>query len=227
MKHQIVGMGQVGTALSGLFPQAKTYDSTDAHTGIEYSDVLHICFPYTKDFIDYVLSYQALVKPSITVIHSSVPVGTSDELGAVYSPVRGVHPNLEQGMRTITKYFAGLKAPAIAAEFVMVGVPTRVIADTRTLEAAKLWDTTAYGLSILLEKEIWKYCKDNQLDFELVYREFTMTYNIGYRKLGMPHVQRPWLMHSEGRIGGHCVIPNAELLDSPSAKRLIKENKKL
>lgn len=229
-------MGEVGDALKRIFPDAGVYD-TNPKPGLEKvfvdiikpskCDMMHICFPYSKDFTRHVFDYQVRYSPGITVIHSSVPVGTSDTLRAVYSPVRGVHPNLELGMRTITKYFAGLKAGEVAAEFYKAGVPVRIMADTRSLEAAKLWDTTAYGLNILLEKEIWKYCRENQLDYEIVYREFTQTYNMGFKKLGMPHVQRPWLMHAAGKIGGHCVVPNAALLDSPSAKRLVKENSKL
>lgn len=188
---------------------------------------LHICFPYNGTFIEQVKHYQNKCNPHLTIIHSSVPVGTSDKLKAVYSPVRGVHPNLEGGIRTFVKYIAGGKAYEAAKLFQDVGITTRVLADTRTLEAAKLWDTTMYGLSILMEKEIYAWCRENQVDFEIVYREFTQTYNDGYAKLGMAHVMRPWLMHMEGKIGGHCVLPNAVLLDSPSAKRLIKENSKL
>lgn len=237
MQHLIVGFGEVGRALYGIFSDASTIDLTDTQRyginsvprpfGPNTPFTMHICFPYNEKFVTDVATYQERLKPAITIIHSSVPVGTSDKLDAVYSPVRGVHPNLEQGIRTFVKYFGGFKANEAAALFREQGISTRVVANARTLEAAKLWDTTVYGLQILIEKEIWDWCQANAVDYEIVYREFTDTYNAGYRELGMPHVVRPWLMHKDGKIGGHCVLQNAALLDSPSARRLIKENETL
>jgi len=230
MKHLVIGMGEVGTALAAILGSyTHTLDAKNSKEPFREGpyEVVHICFPYSSIFLAEVEGYKKRFNPQVLIIHSSVPVGTSDKLGAVYSPVRGVHPDLALGMRTITKYFAGLKAGKAASYFSTLGIPVRVLSDTRTLEAAKLWDTTVYGLSILLEKEMWAYARENGLDFEIMYREFTATYNMGYSKLGMPHVVRPWLMHADGKIGGHCVLENAALLDSPSAKRLIKENKKL
>ena len=78
---------------------------------------------------------------------------------------------------------------------------------------------------ITLQKEIHDYCKKNKVDFDIIYTLGNSTYNDGYRKLGRPEVARPYLKHMDGPIGGHCVIPNAHLIDSPSARELIKKNK--
>lgn len=218
-------MGEVGSALKRIFPDAHTYDISSGYgRGMEFLEntygVVHICFPYANNFEEMVEKYQRRFKPSITIIHSSVPIGTSDKLDAVHSPIRGVHPHLEKGIRTFVKYFGGLKAHEAAQIFKDAGIKTRVVREAKTTEAAKLWDTTQYGVMILLEKEIHKFCRDNGLDFEIVYAEFNETYNLGYASLDMLHVVRPALMHKEGPIGGHCILQNAALLDAPSARRL-------
>ena len=241
MRHIIVGYGEVGKAIHAIFKDAEIIDTKQnlflnngAYPGD--IDVMHVCFPFTepdsepyknKGFIREVESYQNTFRPGLTIIHSSVPIGTSDKLNAVHSPVRGVHPYLEKGLRTFTKYFGGFKAIEAARIFEEQGIRVKVVGDSRTTEALKLWDTTQYGVMIALEKEIHKFCRENNVDFEIVYRDANVSYNEGYMKLGMSHVVRPQLMHKEGKIGGHCVIENAHLLDTPTAKRIIDENSTL
>jgi hypothetical protein len=43
----------------------------------------------------------------------------------------------------------------------------------------------------------------------------------------MAYVNRPALMHKVGPIGGHCVVENANLLDTPLAKLIIETNSQL
>lgn len=232
MKHVIVGYGEVGKAISAIIPESWIQDPNLKEPSIipagETFDVMHICFPYIdSDFVYQVRQYQERFKPHLTIIHSSVPIGTSDDLGAVHSPIRGVHPHLEKGIRTFVKYFGGMKAFEAAHIFAERGIDARIVRDARNMEAAKLWDTTQYGVMIMLEKEIYDFCRSNGLDFELVYGEFNETYNAGYTKLNMSHVVRPALMHKPGKIGGHCVVENAALLDTPTARRIIEQNSHL
>ena len=76
----------------------------------------------------------------------------------------------------------------------------------------KLWDTTYYGWNIVFEKAVKSYCDEHGLDFKVVYTWANEGYNKGYAKLGISNVQRPVLKDYPGKIGGHCVIPNATLL---------------
>ena len=124
----------------------------------------------------------------------------------------GVHPNLEEGIRTFVKYFGGKAAWVPAEEFKKLGIDVHYTATAKTTEALKLWDTTQYGILITLQKEIYAYCKRNQVDFSQVYTHANQTYNEGYTKLGKPEVVRPFLDQQDGPIGGHCVIPNANIL---------------
>lgn len=226
-KHLIIGTGQVGSALFEVL-----YDKYDV-TGIDIDrfaleefDVIHICIPYVDGFVTSVTNYklQYLAPGGLVIIHSSVAVGTSNRLGAVHSPIRGVHPNLAKGIRTFTKFFGGLRSGEAADIFRDLGIQCVTTPDARNTEALKLWDTTYYGWNIVFEKAVHEYCEKHGLDFNVVYTRANRTYNTGYRRLDMPEVSRPVLDHREGPIGGHCVIPNAKILDSEIADFILEQN---
>ena len=176
---------------------------------------MHICIPYSENFIKQVKEYKETYKPSVTVIHSTVPVGTSDKLGACHSPVRGIHPNLEEGVRTFVKYFGGKGSVDAAKEFFSRGVACMPNLKAIDTELLKLWDTTIYGLNIMIEKEVFEHCKKLGANFDVIYGHANQSYNEGYRELGHPEYQKYVLKHVDGPIGGHCVIPNLPLLDHP------------
>lgn len=210
MRHLILGYGEVGKSLHKVLGEAMYVTRNKGTWDGELVDVLHVCIPYSKDF-DAVVRI-CCASAYLTIIHSSVPVGTCDALGVVHSPICGVHPHLEKGIRTFVKYFGGKRAKKAAKIFSDLGIKTKTFPDARTTEAMKLWSTTQYGRLIMLEKEIYAWCQKNNLNFDDVYTRSNKDYNEGYIKLGMPHVVRPYLKHVEGPIGGHCVIPNAKLL---------------
>lgn len=205
----VVGLGQIGSAIQAILG----CDGVDIKPIKGKYDFLHICFPYSKTFIENVKKAQELYGGRV-VIHSTIPVGTSDSLGATYSPCRGIHPHLEEGIRTFPKFFAGPDSQEVARIFKDKGLQVWITQEPSDLEAAKLWDTTQYGWNIVLEKMIFEYCERNNLNFDIVYTHFNSTYNDGYDKLGHPEYKKYILKHHKGKIGGHCVIPNLDLLDS-------------
>jgi len=81
-----------------------------------------------------------------------------------------------------------------------------------TTELGKLFSTTYYGLCISWHGEMKKICDKAGVDFEKAVADFNKTYNDGYKELGKENVVRPVLYPPNGVCGGHCVIPNAELL---------------
>lgn len=225
MRHLVIGLGEVGTALQKIL-DCNGYTHGSPETDRQY-DILHICYPYSETFEISVRTYRAKFGAQFAVIHSTVPVGTSRRLGVAHSPIRGMHPDLEESIRTFTKYVGGKNAGIIAESLKEYGIPAVAIESSDETEAGKLFDLMQYGVSILLNKEIWKYCKDNFLNFETVYTQFNHTYNQGYTLLGRDEVIRPNLTYMPGKIGGHCVTQMMELLESPSAKFILEENKKL
>lgn len=234
-KHLIIGMGEIGQAISEVLSKAygpSVIGKLDANTELNYNiggkyDVLHICFPHTKEFEEHVKVYQEayLADGGITIVHSTVPIGTCHEIRAVSSPVRGTHPNIIDGLRVMVKYFGGEGAYTAAKYFEGAGIKTRVLAQAKDCEAAKLWDTLQFGWMILLSKAIKESCDREGVNFEIVYREWNQTYNEGYRALGQEKFCRPFLDFVAGGVGGHCVIPNLHLLRSPLCDILLEADK--
>lgn len=212
-KHLVIGLGEIGSALVEIFKA----DGEDSHKGIEASQnsykFMHIAFPFSEKFVDEVKRYQDKFNPTYTIIHSTVPIGTSDKCGAVHSPVRGVHPNLKDGILTFKKFVGGADCWEVANEFKKYRIDCMCVRDARQTEALKLISTTQYGIFIMLNKEIKHWCDKNELDFNIVYTLANESYNEGYTKLFRPDVLRPNLKYTNEKIGGHCVIPNAKILE--------------
>src|SRR3990167_352386 len=216
MKSLIIGAGEVGVALSKVLADYHP-DMYDLAHGVEPNlgttyEIMHITFPYSLKFIDYVKAYQEKYKPKYTVIHSTVPVGTSRELGAIHSPIRGIHPNLEGGIRTFTKFLGGEQASEVADYFRRAGLRVFLFDRQENAEALKLFDTEYYRVCIEFAHRVKKYCLEHGLSFSDVYRMGNITYNEGYTKLGHSEFVRPVLEPIMKEIGGHCVLNNKELI---------------
>ena len=223
-KHIVIGLGEVGSALQKVIG----CDGEDRFKGTfhekQHFDFLHICIPYSENFVDEVLAYQDKYSPKYTIIHSSVPIGTSRKCKALHSPIRGVHPNLDMGILTFKKFIGGEKSYDVAQELNKFGIDCICTLKPENTEALKLLDTLQYGILIMLEKEIYKFCKEHSLDENIVYTLANETYNEGYLKMFRPEVVRPYLKHMDGKIGGHCVINNAKITDFWLARMLLNKN---
>ena len=226
MKIGIVGHGQVGQAVAKLYSETDTtktwfsFDKIliyDPYQGmlddISDVDILNVCIPYTKDFVSVVSDLPTA--NWYTIIHSTVPVGTTEKFGHkfLHSPVRGVHPNLYEGLKTFVKFIGGDEqlAQAYSGHLKTLGIETHICKDAKTTELSKLADTTYYGLCIAFTSDMKKLCDEYDLDFMEVMTKYNNTYNEGYKKLGKPNVVRP-VLYPTDKIGGHCIIPNAKLL---------------
>lgn len=184
-------------------------------------DLMHICYGYNDKFISSAEEYIKKYKPEMVIINSTVQVGTTRELirrtnaNIVHSPVMGVHPHLTESMLTFTKIIGSIDKKAFMKakyHFQSLGIKTVQYNSPEESEAAKLLDTSYYGWNILFMKHVHKYCVDKKLDFENVYTTTNEIYNEGYKKMKMPNVVRPVLKYMPGRIGGHCIMPNYEIL---------------
>jgi hypothetical protein len=227
MKHLVIGCGEVGKALKEVF-QCPGHDPAAGIVHNEPCDMMHVSIPYTPgDFEKAVREYHHQFQPTFIVIHSTVPIGTSDGLGAHHSPVRGKHPHLAGSVRSFVKYVGGPQAWVIREEFQRFGIDVVACAQARDTEAGKLLDLMQYGASVLIEKEIHEFCENNRLDFDLVYHQFNETYNSGYAARGDGHFRRPILEHKDGPIGGHCVVQNMQWLNTFSARMIAAFQKNL
>lgn len=231
-----MGYGEVGQAIAKFYRNLKIKD-LKRNDGLEGVDILHICIPWGNNFIKIAKAEIKRIKPELTIIHSTVPLRTTEKLSfsvkklsfVVHSPIRGVHPNLFKGIKTFVKYIGAdnKKAGKMAQRhFKALGIKTKVFYPSAVTEAIKLWDTTQYGWMILLNKEIKKWCDKKGLNFDAIYADANKSYNKGYSKLGRAEVLRPFLRYMPGPIGGHCIIPNCKILDSDIAKIILDKNKK-
>ena len=249
-KIGILGCGEVGKALYHLhdnrydvrLKDIKGHD--DDFTGIE---VLNICIPWSNTFLKTVALTITKFQPDLTIIHSTVPVHTTEDVQetqrddwytvggkkrhVVHSPVRGVHPYLKESLTTFTKYVGSLDLQGrdLAKKYLTdLGMTVKDL-DAKTTEMGKLLSTSYYGLLIAWHGEMEKMCDHWGLIYENVVTDFNETYNEGYIKMGRTDVVRPTLTPPEEGIGGHCIIPNAEilaLLHDSKALDLILEYKK-
>lgn len=214
MVSLIIGYGQIGKALHEVL---KDYNPSHLDAGESVTgdyDIIHICFPYTKDFVDEVKRYQATYSPKFTVIHSTVPVGTSRLCGAVHSPVVGIHPHLAESIKTFTKFLGGEQASEVADYFRRAGCKVYLYDNPETTELMKLSQTTFYALTIEYFKDLKRQCDKLGLSYAEIMTIPTMDYNRGYAELGMPEIRIPQLVPIMKKQGGHCTIPNCGLWET-------------
>lgn len=210
MKHIVAGdKGQIGIAIKRIFA-CNGFDSGEEIPGL--CDCLHICFPYSDQFTDWVKSYQLMYKPKFTIVHSTVKVGTCRELGALSSPCRGIHPNLYEGILTFEKFIGGEQASLVADEFRKHGMKVILCDKQETTELGKLLDTEYYRACIEFTHRAKELSLKYDVPFAECYTLFNQTYNSGYVKLDHPEYIRPVLQPIMKEIGGHCVVPNSKLI---------------
>ena len=116
-KIVVVGLGEVGKP---LFELASQYHDT---VGVDIApvevpgavDVLHICYPFQiKDFVGETARYIERYKPNVTVINSTVAIGTTravaerTKAAVVNSPVRGKHARMLDDMRKYIKFLGAI-----------------------------------------------------------------------------------------------------------------------
>ena len=231
MKHLIIGFGDAGRGLYEILKE-KEVVAIDKDSDLRGKfDVLHICFPYSAQFIDYVVDYIAKYKPELVIIHSTVPPRTTENIPfakVVHSPVRGRYPSMTRDMKTYIKYFGGKYAQEAAKIFEEVGIKTKCFESSLTTELGKLLCNIRWGLNIAFAQEQKRMCDYYGVKYEDVVNEFEKTRNMGLKEISRENVQMPILF--PGYIGGHCVMPNVNILmqEYPSIflKVILESNKK-
>jgi len=219
MDSLIIGNGEIGQALHKVIGGNIT-----GITNIPGKyDIIHICFPYFNKFVEEVKRYQKLYLPKYTVIHSTVPVGTSRKCDAIHSPVVGLHPYLEESLKTFVKFLGGNGVDEVADYFRRMNVRVYITDKPETTELMKLMDTTHYGIEIEFVKDIKRLCTKYGLPFEM-WTLWVENYNSGYENLGHPEYKKPNLIPIMRKIDGHCVLPNADLIETKFTKFLKDAN---
>jgi UDP-N-acetyl-D-mannosaminuronate dehydrogenase len=245
----IIGLGEIGHTLFSLFKDAK--DSFDvfgldldqakmSQLGQNRKDfpkkigALHICLPCCNQqkFADITVGYIEEFKPKLAIINSTVPPCTTLKVAAkckclvAHSPSRGVHLSAEHmkwEMKRWTKYVGGANADAAKAactHFEKLGLKVKVLKGSTETELAKLFETTYRAWMIACFQEMHRISKAFGADFNETVDFLEDTHRLRF--------DRPIMF--PGVIGGHCLIPNTELLldcyDSEFLRLILKSNEK-
>jgi len=207
----VVGQGEIGKPLRNILGRTYRCIGIDIEP-VEVTEpcsAMHICYPYqVSDFVATTAAYIGKYKPQLTIINSTVVPGTTrqvyDASGAklAYSPVRGKHVRMEEDLLRYKKFVAGTDdiSTTLALEHLAAaGFCTDRFRTPEIGELAKLIETTWLGILIGWAQEVERFAESYGASFEEV--------NAFIREIDfLPSHIFP------GRIGGHCVMPNIELL---------------
>lgn len=226
MKAILIGYGEIGQAVYNvfsLFHQITIIDPAHGRTVESKADILLVAIPYSGDFIEVVRAYQQKHDVKSTIVFSTVAVGTCVKLGAVHSPVEGKHPELTKSIKTMRRWIGG--RDKLALDFIgSAFFPDQmmIVDHSEFTEFLKLRSTSLYGLNIEFARYSKEVCDKLGMDFDNI-REFDLDYNQLYKALNMPQFSRYILFPPEGKLGGHCVTPNAKILDEQFPSDFLKK----
>ena len=226
MTDIILGMGEVGETLFNLLvdrkfdcigidlddSKCKNYTENEI---IENPQYLHVCLPgELEKFTDIVIEWINKIKNiQVVVIHSTVKPGTTKtiqerlSIPILFSPVRGVHRRFLDDIKKYTKFisFNGTEINSkIKKDLENRFEKVDWMSTTKTAELAKiLVDTTYYGWLINYAQITKMICEKENVDFDEMWKFADEIHeNLGNRPKMFP-----------GIIGGHCVIPNLNLVE--------------
>ena len=215
----VVGLGEVGGPLLEVLrgphrAEGRDIDDRDFH-GVQ---VLHLCFPFGPDFVSAASGYISRYRPDVAVVNSTVVPGTTRSIEeaagvpTVYSPVRGKHTRMAQELRRYRKFVAGSSPKALSLvedHFATAGVTTQRMSSFEALELAKLLETTYFGVLVAWAQEMDRFAEAVDADY---WETIDFFHEIDY----LPPVD-----FQPGYIGGHCVMPNLELLEQVRRSQFI------
>ena len=237
-KEIVAGLGEIGNPILQLFSKADLVVGYDVNPKLmdekkfkkfkNYeTSFLHVCIPFTTKFISNVVSLFNQFKPKCIVIHSTISPGTTRKLQdllsipIIYSATRGIHKRMLYDMKRYTKFYA-IEPDAPHASWASSSysrilkkckVKTKKMSNTITLELAKIvCDTSYYGWLITYAQLSNMIAIKNKVDYDEMWSFAEEIHKfLGNRPKMFP-----------GFIGGHCVIPNLDLIKDDTLN-LIKE----
>ena len=250
-KDVVAGLGEFGLPIQKLLSKTITvigYDKRSELIDISKTkrfekyktEILHVCIPFTKNFISNVKELEKKFKPEIIAVHSTVEPLTTQKLQKkitvpiIYSPLRGVHARKQdsfqphkKGMlfdiKRYVKFYSvqnntkkdNLAAQKFNKRLKNCGLKTKKMSMPVTLELAKiLCDTSYYGWLIAYAQLTDMIVRKHNVDYD----EMWSFSDEIHKFLG----NRPKMF--PGFIGGHCVIPNLSLIDEKSLQQIDKIN---
>jgi len=209
----VVGVDRDGYG-NGVMVEGKHYGNDDG-SGYDY-DMMHVCIPFVspEQFVNTVKGYMRMYLSKYVIVYSTVLPGTCRVLGegVCHSPVEGRHPRLIDGFRTFTRFVSGKHCEAIGEFYKYYGLEVKLFERCEVTELGKMLSTTRYGINMLFAAEQEMMCRSLGLDFQEVVLAYQRMYNEGYDSLNEQRFMQAMVVPPGETIGGHCVVPNAQLL---------------
>jgi len=228
-KNVVAGLGEIGKPIFQLLSKNTLtvgYDVEKKLMNMKHfqkyeklnTHFLHICIPFSNNFHKNIMSLYKKLSPDIIIIHSTVSPNTTNQIQKklsvpiIYSATRGVHKRMFSDLKRYTKFFAiEPSAPnAINASLAFsklmkkCGVQTKKMSTPLTLELAKIVvDTSYYGWLINYAQLSNMIAIKNKVDYDEMWSFADEIHK--YLE------NRPKMF--PGFIGGHCIIPNLDLIN--------------
>lgn len=236
----VMGLGEIGNPVCKILQKGGNtigYDIDPTKMNIKKYELskdtsilfLHICIPFTKKFVKTVLKICKEKKPKILVIHSTIEPYTTEQIQkklsipVLYSATRGIHSRMKKDLKKYVKFYSVYSwAPKSNWASIMfeksmkkVGIKTKKMSNPLTLELAKIVvDTSYYGWLINYSQLSNMLAIKHKIDYDEMWSFAEEIHkNLGNRPKMYP-----------GFIGGHCVIPNLDLINEESLYQIDKIN---
>lgn len=215
MKVLIIGKGEVGSAMFELikpYHEVLIRDLKDIE--LNDVDILHICYPDQINFVDITKGYIRQYNPRVTIINSSVRIGTTELCGqdVAYVPIRGRHPNLSKEIPIFKSFISANSVELL--DFVEIyyqslGLEVHKVYNTKSAELIKVLSNIHMGLEIAWRQEVERIFDHFDVN-SLVYEDWEDDYNRVYGTLGQNQLIRPRMKRDP--IGGHCILECTKIL---------------
>ena len=239
-KDVVVGLGEIGNPILKILSKKNIVVGFDLNRDLmdkikfeKYKNLetsfLHITIPGTDKLITNILKLYKKFRPECIIIHSTIKPGTTEKLQkkipipVIYSATRGVHNRMIYDLKRYTKFFViSTNAPRskwALSRYVKVmkdcGIKTKKMSNPETLELAKIICDTSYLGWLVNYAQLSNMIA---IQYGIDYDEMWSFSDEIHRNLG----NRPKMY--PGYIGGHCVIPNLELINNQTLDMIKKMN---
>ena len=239
-KDLVVGIGEIGKSILKLLSKDSIVVGFDLNPDLmdkrkieRYKNLktsfMHIAIPVTGKFINNVLKLYKKFQPECIVIHSTIRPGTTEilqrklSIPVMYSATRGVHKRMIYDLKRYTKFFViSPNAPRgkwASSRYVKMmkrcGIKTKKMTKPETLELAKIICDTSYLGWLVNYAQLSNMIAN---EYEVNYDEMWSFTEEIQKFLG----NRPKMY--PGIIGGHCVLPNLDLINNEKLDQIKKIN---
>ena len=239
-KYVVAGIGEIGKPILKLLAKDNIVVGFDLNPDLmdkrkfeRYQKLktsfLHIAIPVTGKFTNNVLNLCKKFQPECIVIHSTIKPGTTEKLQeklsipVIYSATSGIHKRMAYDLKRYTKFFViSANAPRgkwASSKYVQsmkrCGIKTKKMSKPETLELAKIICDTSYLGWLVNYAQLSNIIA---IEHEVDYDEMWSFSDEIQEFLG----NRPKMYPSF--IGGHCVIPNLNLINNETLNIINKMN---